>query len=61
VRPDNSQGAAAMQQVADWLRKLGMSEYAQRFAEPEAKGQHSRLSPPFHHPHSVFQQAFRRR
>jgi hypothetical protein len=50
-----------MQQVADWLRKLGMSEYAQRFAEPEAKGQHSRLSPPFHHPHSVFQQAFRRR
>ena len=24
---------AAMQQVADWLEKLGMSEYAQRFAE----------------------------
>jgi len=22
-----------MQQVADWLRDLGMSEYAQRFAE----------------------------
>jgi hypothetical protein len=22
-----------MQQVADWLNKLGMSEYAQRFAE----------------------------
>jgi SAM domain (Sterile alpha motif) len=22
-----------MQQVADWLEKLGMSEYAQRFAE----------------------------
>jgi hypothetical protein len=22
-----------MQQVADWLKKLGMSEYAQRFAE----------------------------
>jgi SAM domain (Sterile alpha motif) len=24
---------AAMQQVADWLEKLGMSEYEQRFAE----------------------------
>ena len=24
---------AAMQQIADWLRKLGMSEYAERFAE----------------------------
>jgi hypothetical protein len=22
-----------MQQIADWLRKLGMSEYTQRFAE----------------------------
>ena len=22
-----------MQQIADWLRKLGMSEYAQRFAD----------------------------
>jgi hypothetical protein len=22
-----------MQQIADWLRKLGMSEYAERFAE----------------------------
>jgi hypothetical protein len=22
-----------MQEVADWLEKLGMSEYAQRFAE----------------------------
>jgi len=22
-----------MQEIADWLRKLGMSEYAQRFAE----------------------------
>ena len=22
-----------MQQIADWLEKLGMSEYAQRFAE----------------------------
>src|SRR6476620_9136074 len=26
-------GAAAMQHVADWLEKLGMAEYAQRFAE----------------------------
>jgi hypothetical protein len=24
---------AAMQQIADWLDKLGMSEYAERFAE----------------------------
>jgi hypothetical protein len=24
---------AATQQIADWLKKLGMSEYAQRFAE----------------------------
>jgi uncharacterized protein YjiS (DUF1127 family) len=24
---------AAMQQIADWLEKLGMSEYAERFAE----------------------------
>ena len=23
----------AMQQIADWLKKLGMSEYAQRFAD----------------------------
>ena len=28
----NPQGAA-MQQIADWLEKLGMTEYAQRFAE----------------------------
>src|SRR5215469_1632799 len=26
-------GGAAMQQIADWLEKLGMSEYAERFAE----------------------------
>ena len=26
-------GGAAMQQIADWLKKLGLSEYAQRFAE----------------------------
>jgi SAM domain (Sterile alpha motif) len=24
---------AAMQQIADWLKKLGISEYADRFAE----------------------------
>jgi hypothetical protein len=37
-----------MQQIADWLEKLGMSEYAQRFAEnridvsilPELTDQH---------------------
>ena len=27
--------SSAMQQIADWLEKLGMSEYAQRFAENE--------------------------
>jgi hypothetical protein len=26
-------GKAAMQQIADWLKQLGMSEYAERFAE----------------------------
>src|SRR6516165_10799858 len=26
-------GAAAMQQIADWLHKLGLGQYAQRFAE----------------------------
>ena len=26
-----------MQQIADWLEKLGMSEYAQRFAENGGK------------------------
>ena len=30
-----SWGAAAMQQVADWLQKLGLGQYAQRFAENE--------------------------
>ena len=29
---DDTMGAA-VQQIADWLEKLGMSEYAQRFAE----------------------------
>jgi hypothetical protein len=28
-----SWGAGAMQQVADWLEKLGLGQYAQRFAE----------------------------
>jgi hypothetical protein len=31
-----------MQQIADWLEKLGMSEYAQRFAK---KGLTSAFSP----------------
>ena len=29
----NTRGAAAMQQVADWLEKLGLEQYAQCFAE----------------------------
>jgi SAM domain (Sterile alpha motif) len=29
----SSWGAAAMQQVADWLEKLGLGQYAQRFVE----------------------------
>jgi class 3 adenylate cyclase len=33
VKPDNAGSAAAMQQVADWLEKLGLGQYAQRFAE----------------------------
>ena len=32
AKPDN-QGAAAMQQAAEWLEKLGLGQYAQRFAE----------------------------
>lgn len=28
-----SVGGPTMQQIADWLNSLGMSEYAQRFAE----------------------------
>jgi SAM (Sterile alpha motif) domain-containing protein len=32
VKPD-ARGAAAMQQVSDWLEKLGLGQYAQRFAE----------------------------
>jgi SAM domain (Sterile alpha motif) len=33
MKPDKPAGAGAMQEIADWLEKLGMSEYAQRFAE----------------------------
>src|SRR5215468_4802644 len=33
VMPRRDRWWAAMQQVADWLKKLGMSEYAERFAE----------------------------
>jgi class 3 adenylate cyclase/predicted ATPase len=33
VKPDKPRGAAAMQQVADWLEKLGLGQYAERFAE----------------------------
>ena len=29
----NRRGEAAMQQVAEWLGKLGLEQYAQRFAE----------------------------
>ena len=32
VKPDNLD-AAAMQQIADWLEKLCLGQYAQRFAE----------------------------
>ena len=30
-----------MHQIADWLEKLGMSEYAQRFAENEVEQKRS--------------------
>jgi class 3 adenylate cyclase len=33
LKPDNVGSAAAMQQVADWLEKLGLGQYAQRFVE----------------------------
>jgi SAM domain (Sterile alpha motif) len=32
MKPDN-QALPAMRQVADWLEKLGLGQYAQRFAE----------------------------
>jgi len=32
---DDKAAGVAMQQIADWLEKLGMSEYAQRFAESD--------------------------
>src|SRR6476660_8317726 len=31
----NSVGGRPMEQIADWLEKLGMSEYAERFAESD--------------------------
>src|SRR6516165_10596932 len=33
VMPRRDRWGAAMQQIADWHKKLGMSEYAERFAE----------------------------
>ena len=33
VVPRRAPLVTAMQQIADWLKKLGMSEYAERFAE----------------------------
>jgi hypothetical protein len=33
VEAASSPLVAAMQQIADWLKKLGMAEYAQRFVE----------------------------
>ena len=33
VQKPKSEPGAAMQEIADWLEKLGMSEYARRFAE----------------------------
>ena len=38
--PQNPKGRP-MQQIADWLEKLGMSEYAQRFAENDIDFDHS--------------------
>jgi molybdenum storage protein len=35
-----------VQQIADWLEWLGMSEYAQRFAESEAKGRPPSMANP---------------
>jgi class 3 adenylate cyclase len=33
VKPDDLRGTAGMQQVSDWLEKLGLGQYAPRFAE----------------------------
>jgi hypothetical protein len=33
---------AAMQQIADWLKKLGMSKYAQRFADNDIDARYPR-------------------
>jgi SAM domain (Sterile alpha motif) len=35
ARLDDDTMGAAVQRIADWLEKLGMSEYAQRFAESD--------------------------
>jgi uncharacterized protein YjiS (DUF1127 family) len=35
VKDKSAGGRAAMQQIADWLEKLGLGQYAQRFAENE--------------------------
>jgi hypothetical protein len=32
---DKSEGAPPMRQIADWLEKLGMSEYAERFTDSD--------------------------
>jgi hypothetical protein len=32
-----------MQQIADWLEKLGMSEYAQRFADNDIDSRSSAI------------------
>jgi hypothetical protein len=32
---DPPEAGPPMQQIADWLEKLGMSEYAERFAESD--------------------------
>ena len=37
-------GAAAMQQVADWLEKVGLGQYAQRFAENDISFSVSRIN-----------------
>jgi SAM domain (Sterile alpha motif) len=33
AREPDAAGRCAMQQVSDWLEKLGLGQYAQRFAE----------------------------
>jgi hypothetical protein len=33
AQPDFAMGVPAMKEISDWLEKLGMSEYAERFAD----------------------------